>query len=410
MSISNIASGPSGRSNTSHSTSFLSPIIENHRPNLPVYEKLCRNFRQAPEISRGGSVNAALVASHLERLDFEIHTSICNHSVVGVLENGPGKTVLIHAELEGSNLPYRSARPRKDCDDSKISAMHACGHDVHMTTLLASSALLRSAKHDWSGTLVVLFQTETAGARGTLDDDLFESIPIPDIMLGQHVAPFAAGEIANPVYVATDATHVRIIGGTRTGVTPTIYVDPISVASHILMRLQDFITKIIGPDELTTVACWGTHGGGPSSYQPAHADFILNIKTCKPGIRLMALVLAEEMIKEECRAAHTPQEPIITTIVRAPLANNDPSILQPMHSAFSSHFASNFLDIDITRSCNDFSLLGARHNVPYIYWNFGGSADYGGKDASNDHDPYFARTIQVGMDAMALAVLTFLAK
>lgn len=254
----------------------------------------------------------------------------------------------------------------KNRDASKISAMHACGHDVHLTNLLAASALLRSAKHQWSGTLIVLFQSETAGAPGTLDD-LFESIPIPDIMLGQHVTPLAAGQVTSPVYMATDALHVRLFGGIRTGVTPTIYVDPISVASRILTPLQDFVIKIIGPDEFATVACWGTNASIPSNDHPVHVDFLLNIKTCKPGIRLMAFVLAEEMIREECRASNTPQEPIITTIIRAPLANNDPSVLQPIHSAFSSHFASNLVDIDTTRSCNDFSLLGARHNVPYIY-------------------------------------------
>lgn len=377
--------------------SHLSSIIRAYRPDLSIYEDFYRGAHQDPEISGLEARTASVVASHLLRLGFVIHSNIGTHGVVGVLKNGPGKTILIRAELdalpilEQTNLPYKSTKRMIDRYGNERPIMHACGHDMNMAALLAASALLKSAREEWSGTLITLFQPdeeETGGAKAMINDGLYSKIPVPDIMLGQHVVSLKTAQIAirpGPVLVAADAMNVRIIGGPCPGVNPQNCVDPIPIAMRIVMQLQDVVTKKVGPGEFATVACWGFHAGIPGNDYVAYADFLLDIKTFKPKIRSQVLSVIRTTIELECKASNTPQDPIINNSVRAPLTSNTPSIVEPISRTFSAHFASDLVEMEMTSACEDFSTLGALHNVPYAYWNFGGSPGTGGAEVPNNH-------------------------
>ena len=176
-------------------------------PDLTNYETLYKHFHSHPELSLQERETASTIASHLESVNagYEIHTSIGGHGLVGVIKNGPGSTVLLRADMDGlpvlelTGLPYASKVTMKDVADGiEKPVMHACGHDMHVTCLLAAAERLGHIKHAWSGTLIVLFQPNEergGGAQAMVEDGLYDKIPVPDYVLGQHVLPLRAGRV-----------------------------------------------------------------------------------------------------------------------------------------------------------------------------------------------------------------------
>jgi amidohydrolase len=373
---------------------------------------------------------AKVVAAHLERLGFTVHSGIGGHGVAGVLSNGPGKTILMRAELDAlpiqelAAVPYRSSRRVTDRYGNERPVMHACGHDMNMAALLASADLLQAAAHRWQGTLVVVFQPdeeETGGAQAMVNDGLYDRVPVPDVMLGQHVVAARAGTVAiraGPVLMAADTMRIRVIGGPchDSKTNPQACVDPIPLSMRIVSELQDAVTKEVGPHAYATVACWGFHAGEPGNDYVAHADVLLDIKTVDAGVRRRVLDVVRAKVLADARAAGVPRDPEINHTVRAPLTTNDAAVAGAVGRMFGGYFAADaLLDMALTPACEDFSILGAKHDVPYAYWNFGGTGE-GVGDADGvvptNHSPYFAPevdlTLKTGADAMALAALTFL--
>jgi amidohydrolase len=205
---------------------------------------------------------ARKVAGHLERLGYTVHTGIGGHGVVGVFQSGSGgKTVLIRAELDAlpiqelTSVPYRSHHRMLDRYGNEPHVMHACGHDMNMAALLAAADTLKAAAGKWTGTIIVLFQPdeeETGGAQAMVDDGLYGRVPVPDLMLGQHVVPARAGTVAiksGPVLLAANSMRVRVTGGPcENSVNPQVCVDPIPLSMRIVSELQDAVTKEVGPD------------------------------------------------------------------------------------------------------------------------------------------------------------------
>ena len=298
--------------------------------------------------------------------------------------------------------------------------MHACGHDMNMAALLGASELLKAARSRWSGTLITLFQPdeeETGGAQAMIEDGLYDKIPVPDVLLGQHVTPLPAGHVAikpGPVLVAADSVNVRVIGGPcGDDPNPQWCVDPIPLTMNIVSELQDYVRKSIDSEDDATVACWGFHAGVPGNDYVAYADFLLDVKTIESHVRQKVLALIEEKVRSDCTAAKTPQEPVFNFSVRAPLTTNNEETTAQVQAAFDSYFGSKSVGMRLTRATEDFSVLGAPHNVPYTYWNFGGSKTSDGKEIPSNHSPHYAPeielTLEAGTDAMALAVLSFVA-
>ena len=134
---------------------------------------------------------------------YEIHAGIGGHGVAGVLKNGPGKTVLLRADIDGlpveekTGAAYASAARMNDLEGVEKPVMHACGHDVHITALLAAGETLLRARREWSGTLILCFQPaeeKAGGAESMVKDGLYKKVPVPDVVIGGHVMPFRAGE------------------------------------------------------------------------------------------------------------------------------------------------------------------------------------------------------------------------
>lgn len=148
-------------------------------PNIP---QISRNtltplqdkyFHAHPELSFQEKATAQAIVKHLETFQaFDIHSSIGGHGIAATLKNGPGKTLLLRADIdalpveERTGLPYASQARMKDLDGVEKPCMHACGHDMHITALLGAAETLVKARVEWSGTLVIVFQPAEERAGG----------------------------------------------------------------------------------------------------------------------------------------------------------------------------------------------------------------------------------------------------
>jgi amidohydrolase len=195
--------------------------------NIEEYEALYMHFHKHPELSNLEGETAKTIADQLRRLQaFQITTDIGGHGLVGVLQNGPGKTILLRADmdalpvLEATGLPYSSTATMLDVEGVMRPVMHACGHDMHMTCLLAAAETLVKLKQEWSGTLIVLFQPAEergTGAKAMVDDGLYEKhkIPVPDFVLGQHVMAMRAGSVGSKIgtiMAGADSMKITLFG------------------------------------------------------------------------------------------------------------------------------------------------------------------------------------------------------
>ena len=162
-----------------------------------------KHFHSHPELSFQEEETAASIVKHLEKLNaYEIHPRIGGHGVAAVLTNGPGITILLRADIDGlpveekSGVPFASTARMRDFEGVEKPTMHACGHDVHITSLLAAAETLVKAKEWWSGTLILCFQPAEergAGAKAMVEDGLYSKVPEPDVVVGGHVTPLRAG-------------------------------------------------------------------------------------------------------------------------------------------------------------------------------------------------------------------------
>src|SRR5450631_3771754 len=172
----------------------------------PSLDALYRDLHQNPELSLHEEKTAAKLAAKLKALGFDVTEHVGGTGIVGVLRNGKGPTVLVRTELdalpvkEATGLPYASTATYKDETGTLLPVMHACGHDVHMTSWVGAATLLANSKDTWRGTL--LFVGEPAeelgrGANMMVADGFLKRFPHPDFSIAVHDSGFyAAGTVA----------------------------------------------------------------------------------------------------------------------------------------------------------------------------------------------------------------------
>lgn len=366
--------------------------------------------------------------------------NIGGHGVVGTLTNGGGKAVLLRSELdalpieEDTGLPYASIVEQVDTDGYTKQVMHACGHDMHMSSLLGAADLLQRMKDAWSGTVICVFQPNEErllGARAMIDDGLFDKIPLPDIVFGQHAVPTRAGTIgtrSGRVLGFLDSLAVRVYGKGTHSSTPELGVDPILMATCIISRLQMVVSREIDFTQPCVITCGYFHGGTDASIIPEFADFKVDVRSFDKDIQHTAVEAAKRIIKAECQAAKSPKSPRIVTSTICPPIDNDEEATARFTEALRSFYGDDApgkvveMDLDIT--ADDFVLLGqppGKEPIPYVYWNYGVTprdeydrAEKDGtlRDLPFNHNPKFAPEIepslQAGIEGLAIATISFL--
>ena len=185
------------------------------------------------------------------------------------------------------------------------------GHDMHVAALMAVAKLMAAARGHWSGTLIVLFQPNeelAGGAQAMIDDGLYgdkHKIPIPDIVLGQHVLVIEAGTVAvapGPVLTAVDSFSIRIWGRGGHGSSAHKCIDPVLTAAHIVVRLQSVVRTEAAPSELAVLSVGSIRAGDASNIIPDFADIKLTIRSFLPSVHERVISAVYRIVRAECDA------------------------------------------------------------------------------------------------------------
>ena len=372
-------------------TQDVSGLISMYRPDLNRYEGLYRALHIDPELSLQESSTALVVATYLSELrDVEIKTNVGGHGVVGILRNGKGKTVLLRADIdalpiqEQTGLEYASTKRMVDVTDNvEKPVMHACGHDMHITSLLAASELLYKCKESWSGTLIMLFQPNEergAGAKAMVKDGLYDperrAVPKPDVVLGGHVMPMKAGVISTRAGIfnsAAESFRATLYGRSGHGGRPHRTVDPVVLASSTVMKLQTIVSRETDPRDSVVVTVGALHAGVAENVISEEATLYINTRSLTEPSRLRVRAAIERIIKGECATAGSPKPPVIKETSSFPLLYNNEAAAEVVSRAMKRHFGENFdPNTPISTGSEDFADLSNPVGALGCFWNYGG--------------------------------------
>lgn len=388
---------------------------------------LYRELHQHPELSLEEHQTAERIESELSDLDVEVQR-IGGTGVVAIIRNGDGPTVLARADTDA--LPV-TEQTGLDYASKVDGAMHACGHDMHVATLLGAVELLATNKDAWAGTYIGLFQPaeETAqGAQAMLDDGLVDKIPAPEVALSQHVMPTEVGTIgtsAGPVLSAGDSLKITVYGRGAHGSMPHNSVDPVVLASSIVMRLQTIVSRETKPGEFAVVTVGALNAGSKSNIIADRAELLLNLRTYDTQVREDIMAAIERIVRAECQAAGSPQEPEFEYYDQFPLTDNDPTVNTKITEAFTDYFGSEAVyQTKPYTASEDFSRIPNAFDIPYTYWFIGSVApekyqravEQGtvAQDIPANHSPFFAPeidpTLENGIRTQVVAALAYLAQ
>jgi amidohydrolase len=410
---------------------------------LETYQFLHLN----PEISYQEEKTAALLAQRMKTLGFEVterfgkyaEPSRTSYGIVAVMKNGTGPTVLVRTDLdalpveEKTGLPYASTVKTKDDAGKEVSVMHACGHDIHITSLLGAATILSELKNQWRGTLIMIGQPceeRGAGAKAMLSDGLYTKFPRPDYIIALHDnATLAAGTVGVcEGFALASVTSVDIIvrGVGGHGAYPHTTKDPVVLASQIVLALQTIVSRENSPLDPAVVTVGSIHGGTKHNIIPDEVRLQITVRAYKEDVRQKILASIGRIAKGIAAAAGVPSErmPIVRvdeSEFTASTYNNPEFTRRVAHSIESVLGKENVLRVDPVMGGEDFGAFSLDDKIPLsMYWLGAvqpakvAQSLKDGVSLPSLHSSQFAPdpepTIRTGMKATAAAVMDLMKK
>ena len=395
---------------------------------LPALVELYREFHMTPELSLYEKETAARVAAQWKAAGFEVTTGIGGHGVVAILKNGPGPTVMLRTDLdalpviEQTNLVYSSKVKVKDSAGAEVGVMHACGHDIHITTLIGVARYLSTNKDRWRGTLMLIGQPaeeRVLGAKMMLDDGLFTKFPKPDYAIAAHVdAALAAGQVgvrAGYSLANSDSIDITVRGKGGHGAYPHTTVDPIVQAAQLIVALQTIVSREVKPTEPSVITVGSIHGGTKHNIIGDNCHLQLTVRSYSDEVRDQLFKAIERKAKGIAMSCNAP-EPIIKVTDGTPALYNDDKLAARVDGVFRRTLgAENVTLAEQSLGGEDFSRYG-RAGVPIVMFRLGAVeakrlARYKelGQDPPSLHSALFypdaEPTLTTGVVAMGAAVL-----
>ena len=415
---------------------------------LPSLVSTYKALHAAPELSHHEDKTAALLAGELRGFGYDVTEHVGKypkpewqgHGIVAVMKNGAGPTVLVRADMdalpveEQTGLPYASHVHTKNDAGVDVGVMHACGHDVHVTTLIGTAKLLAAMKDQWHGTLVLIGQPseETIdGARAMLADGLYSRIPRPDYALALHdSSELEVGKISyTPGYALASSTAVEVTirGRGAHGSRPEVSKDPIVLAAEYILAIQTIVSRENSPFDPAVVTVGSIHGGTKGNIIPDEVHLQLTVRTYKEEVRQHILASLDRIAKGVALAGGVPEDraPIVKTseTEATPATYNDPALTAREAAALKKGLgAENVIEDKPVMGSEDFGLFGLEgHQIPTLMLRVGAidadriaNSKKTGVPLPSLHSALFwpvpEPTIRTGVKTMTLAVMELMKK
>ena len=412
----------------------ISAILDGLGPIREDLANLYRDLHRNPELSMQETRTAAIAAERIRACGYQVAERVGKTGVVGILENGPGPTVMLRADMdalpvrEQTGLAYASRQTGVDPDGIEVPVMHACGHDLHVTCLTGAASLMAKSRDRWSGRLMLVFQPGEEigdGARAMIEDGLFTRFGKPDIVLGQHVIPAPAGMFlwrAGTTMAAADSFEIRLFGRGAHGSQPQSSIDPIVMAASVVMRLQTVVSREVSAGEQVVVTIGSIHAGTKENIIPDEASLKLNVRSYSEKVRRHVLDAIHRIVDAEAAASGATRPPEYRLLNKFPLLSNDPEATGRISIALASQFGEESVrETQPVAASEDFGEFGVAAGVPSVFWYLGcmdaniiRAAEQAGRmsEVPSNHSPLFSPviepTISTGVQALVAGAMTWL--
>lgn len=401
----------------------------------PRLEALFQHFHANPELSMQEFKTSERIAAELEAEGYEVTRGIAKTGLVGILRNGAGPVVMIRADMDGlpvqekSGLAYASRARQVNLDGVDMPVMHACGHDMHITSLIGVARQLKARKAQWRGTVMLLAQPaeeDRDGAYSMVADNLYERVGRPDYALALHViSKYPAGKIAfaeGTMFSGADTVSIKVHGIATHGAAPHLGRDPIVIASQIVLALQTIVTRDLSPLEPAIITVGSFHSGTASNVISDHALLEITVRYNSEAARDPLLRGIERVAVNTARAAGLPEDKLPEVRVapnRSPVTANDAGLARRVRAAMEAKMpATSFTEfVQTDMGAEDFPyLVNVTPPIPSVYFLVGGTpqADLAVGNWAGHHSPLFKiepeASIKGGVEAMTVAALELLGK
>lgn len=404
------------------------PIAKEVHTVYPDARALYLDLHQNPELSSHETQTAVKLAARLRSAGYDVTEHVGGTGIVAILKNGSGPIIMLRTELdalpveEKTGLPYASKVHTKDDAGHDVPVMHACGHDLHMASLVATAEIMARSKSTWHGTLMLVGQPaeETiSGAEAMLRDGLFTRFLKPDVAVALHVgnsSPAGMVGITPGVYnTNADSLKITIYGKGGHGAMPQTTVDPIVIAARTVLALQTIVSREIKPGEMGVVTVGYLHAGTKNNIISDQAEMGLTVRTYKQEVRQQILAAIARITKAEATAAGAPQEPLIERYEGTDAVYNDPALAERLRAPLEAALGKDHVvTTPPIAPSEDFSYF-VEQGVPSFYFSLGGAdpekytqAKATGTTLPSNHSPFFAPDVDPALHTGIVAEVVVL--
>lgn len=365
---------------------------------LPSCLSIYKDIHAHPELSTQEQRTSAIVAKELRAAGCEVvdnfgkydKPNLKCYGVVGIMKNGNGPTVLVRTDMdalpveEQTNAPYASKVTATNNDGKEVPVMHACGHDIHMSSFIGTARTLQKLKDQWSGTVIFVGQPAeemVGGARAMLNAGLYNRFGKPNYALGFHDdAEIEAGKIGVTEGYAcanVDSVNVTVKGMGGHGAYPHKTKDPVVLAAQMINAWQTIASRQNNPLDPIVVTVGSIHGGTKHNIIPDEVKMQITVRTYKPEVREHVLKAIAEIANGCAMAAGFPADrmPEVTVLKEEAVMSmyNNPELTKRIATALKTAIGKdNVVPKEPTMGGEDFSEFSlADHSIPAFMFSVG---------------------------------------
>jgi amidohydrolase len=374
-------------------------------PTYPYHQELVRWRRHVhshPELSWQELQTTQYIIDELTGLGINSIEKPLNTGLVATIENGKGKTIALRADIDALPIAEQNTCEYKSQNDG---IMHACGHDVHTTCLLGAAKYLVENKDKWRGTIKLIFQPseekQPSGAEAMIKAGVLKSV---ESIIGLHVTPeLEVGKLGfrkGPFMASADEIYMTVIGKGGHGASPHLCIDPIVLSAHIILALQNLVSRYADPKTPTVLTFGDIHGHGATNIIPEKVELKGTLRTFDEKWRKEA----QQKIKDIAQgiARSFGGDCLVDIPEGVPFVNNDSSLTDTISNLAKKMLgAENVVEMPIRMGAEDFSFYG--HHCAASFFRLGtGNAEKG--TTITVHNPKFdidEDALVIGSSAMA---------
>ncbi len=390
---------------------------------MPAIEKLYLDLHQSPELSYHEQQTGQKIARLLKQIGFDVTDNVGGFGIVGIYKNGDGPTVMIRTDTDGlpiteqTGKSYASKVTVISDDGTNVGVMHGCGHDIHMSSFIGTAQQLVKHKDSWQGTLMMVAQPAEevgGGAKAMLKEGLFSKFPTPDHVVALHVsASVPAGKVSmkNEYTMASvDSVDITVKGKGGHGAYPHTTIDPVVIASRIVLALQTITSRELSPLEPSVITVGSIHGGSKHNVISDEVKLQLTLRSYNPEVRLQQIAAIKRISQGIALSAGLDKSLMPEVYVHEdesiPSTYNNPEQTNIVRSAIRSAIGKdNVLETEAVMAGEDFGLYGrTEQNIPITLFWLGGveqsqyiTAQKSGQTLASLHSSKFAPDYKVAL-------------